>query len=268
MAKVFNDYARYYDLLYRSKDYAGETTFVLDRLHATGGAPQCLLDLGCGTGRHALELARRGIAVTGVDLSETMLAMGRPLLAAAASSLSPGIAVPELLQGDARTVRLGRPFDAVVSLFHVMSYQTTEEDALAVLLTAREHLAPGGAFLFDFWHGPGVLADPPVERMKTLEDAHTRIQRRAMPVHRLGDNIVEVHYTVVLTDKATGNVSQLNECHTMRYWFLPELQDLARTAGLTVTAEGAWLANTEPGTAWNAWMGVCRKPEYRSHSEL
>ena len=258
MANVFNDYARYYNLLYRDKDYAGEAAFVLNRLRSAGCAPQHLLDLGCGTGRHALELARRGIAVTGVDLSETMLAMGRPLLAAAAAGLPPGTPVPELLQGDARNVRLGRQFDAVVSLFHVLSYQTTEEDALAVLVTAREHLVRGGVFLFDFWHGPGVLTDPPVERVKQLEDEHTCVQRRAVPVHRVADNLVEVHYSVTLKDRATGNVSRLDECHTMRYWFLPELRYLARTAGLAVAAEGAWMTETVPGTAWNAWMAVCR----------
>lgn len=64
---VFGDYARYYNVLYQDKDYAGEADFVLSCLKRRHEAPRTLLDLGCGTGRHALEMARRGVSVTGVD---------------------------------------------------------------------------------------------------------------------------------------------------------------------------------------------------------
>lgn len=251
---VFADYARYYNLLYRDKDYAGETAFVLDVLRSHSCSPRTLLDLGCGTGRHALEMARQGVAVTGVDMSETMLAMGREVF----NSLNPAdfsTPLPKLRQGDARSVRLGKKFDAVVSLFHVMSYQNAEEDALAVMRTAKEHLAPGGLFLFDFWYGPGVLTDPPVQREKVMEDERTRIIRKAAPMHRVADNVVEVHYDVVLTDKGTGRESALNECHPMRYWFLPELRYLMQTQGFTYLTCGEWRRPAfDTPFPWNAWM--------------
>jgi len=66
---IFGDYARYYDVLYQDKDYAGEADFVLSCLVRRQGEPRTLLDLGCGTGRHGLEMARRGVSVTGVDMS-------------------------------------------------------------------------------------------------------------------------------------------------------------------------------------------------------
>lgn len=65
---IFGDYARYYDVLYQDKDYAGEADFVLSCLVRRQGEPRTLLDLGCGTGRHGLEMARRGVSVTGVDM--------------------------------------------------------------------------------------------------------------------------------------------------------------------------------------------------------
>ena len=228
---IFGDYARYYDVLYQDKDYAGEADFVLSCLVRRQGEPRTLLDLGCGTGRHGLEMARRGVSVTGVDMSATML------------------------EGDARTVRLDARFDAVTSLFHVMSYQNTEEDALAVLETARCHLKPGGCFFFDFWYGPGVLTDPPTERDRIMEDARTLVRRHARPVHRISDDVVDVHYDIRLTDKATGRESSLREVHAMRYWFLPELHYLARQAGFSHAAEGAWLDHDMlSGMPWNAWM--------------
>ncbi len=250
---VFGEYARYYNVLYQDKDYAGEADFVLSCLKRHE-APRTLLDLGCGTGRHALEMARRGVSVTGVDMSATMLEMGRQALAAA-PDLPPGVTPPRLLEGDARTVRLDTHYDAVTSLFHVMSYQNTEGDALAVMETARQHLKPGGLFLFDFWYGPGVLTDPPTERDRIMEDAHTLVYRHAHPVHRVNDNLVEVHYSIDLTDKSTGTKSSLNEVHKMRYWFLPELRHLASASRLTVIAEGAWRSFELPiNTTWNAWI--------------
>ncbi len=256
METVFGDYARYYNLLYRDKDYAGEAEFVLEVLARHGNRPKSLLDLGCGTGRHAWELAKRGIEVTGVDRSEEMLRLGRQSFANA-PPLPAGAAAPRLVEGDVRSVRLGRRFEAVTSLFHVLSYQRTEEDALALMGAAREHLAPGGCFLFDFWHGHGVLSDPPTRREKIMEDATIQVRREALPtVHPL-DDAVDVRYRIEITDKDTGRLSRLNETHRVRYWFLPELRHLARQAGLKPIAEGEWsrFAFTTHAS-WYAWMLV------------
>ena len=258
---VFGDYARYYNLLYKDKNYRQESAFVLERLNACNCQPRTLLDLGCGTGRHAFEVAKQGVVTTGVDMSQTMLDMGREELGRT-SGFPAGLPLPCLLSGDARSVRLGKTFDAVTSLFHVMSYQNTEEDALAELETARQHLKPGGVFFFDFWYGPGVLTDPPTERDRVMEDADTLVQRHAKPVHRVNDNIVEVHYTITLTDKRTGAKIELYESHSMRYWFMPELRYLAKQSGFTVVAEGRWMDthSPAPGT-WNAWMAISWLPQ-------
>ncbi len=250
---AFKDYARYYNLLYAGKDYGAEAAFVLARLLGAGCRPASVLDLGCGTGRHALEFASKGIAVEGVDLSPTMLQLGREAIGK--TDLGPACPTPVLHEGDVRSVRLGKNFDAAVSLFHVMSYQNTEQDALAMLNTARAHLAPGGLFFFDFWHGPGVLRALPEKRVRAMGDGHTAIKRVATPVHRLADNIVEVHYDVEITDKIKNQASNIKEEHHMRYWFLPELRHLAGQAGFTAAACGGWMHERAPGLEdWNAWM--------------
>ena len=251
---IFADYARYYNVLYQDKDYLGETEFILECLNRYGCSPTTLLDLGCGTGRHALAMARKGIQVTGVDMSATMLNMGYKLLSSVAP-LSANLSLPRLLEGDVRTIRLGETFDAVTSLFHVMSYQITEKDALAEMETAREHLKPGGFFLFDFWYGPGVLTDPPTERDRRMEDSQTVVQRHAHPVQRVNDNIVEVHYSITLMDKCSGTRSALKEVHNMRYWFLPELRYLSSVSGFKVVAEGGWRSFNPPErTTSNVWI--------------
>jgi len=227
---------------------------VLGILKKYGRIPQTLLDLGCGTGRHAVEMAKQGVEVTGVDISESMLRLGRESL----SNLNRAdfsLPWPKLLQGDARLVRLGKAFDAVVSLFHVMSYQNTEEDALAVLETAKAHLKPGGLFLFDFWYGPGVLRDLPTIRELVLEDEATHIRRLAKPDILVNDNVVIVNYTVSISDLKSGQTTELSEAHSMRYWFLPELRFLAKSAGFRIVDVGGWLARQDPTLGdWNAWM--------------
>ena len=124
---VFGSYSRYYNLLYRDKDYAGEAEHVhcLIQRHFPGA--KTVLDLGCGTGRHDLLLAGKGYSITGVDMSEEMLDIANSQLSSLnvqRGSLSSHSSSLNFLQGDIRTVRFDKTFDVVVSLFHVVSYQT------------------------------------------------------------------------------------------------------------------------------------------------
>lgn len=252
---VFGAYSLYYNLLYADKDYAAESAFVLGLLQKYGKKPATVLDLGCGTGRHDLELARKGIHVTGLDLSESMLEMGKLQIAEAET----GQGSVELLRGNACSARLGRTFDAVISLFHVLSYQTESRQALEMLRTAAAHLEPGGLFLADFWFGPAVLRIWPEERAKIMENDLARVSRHAMPQIDVCKDVVNVHYDIEIEDRATGEKSELAEDHPMRYWFLPELAYLARKAGFEVAAYGAWEKESAPGVDdWAAWI-LCRK---------
>lgn len=115
----FGLYARYYDLLYRDKDYAREARFVSEMLRGADPSARTLLELGCGTGRHALELAALDWSVSGVDLSPAMVAQAGERLAVAPSAIRARV---DFSAGDVRHVRKGRLFDCAISLFHVMSY--------------------------------------------------------------------------------------------------------------------------------------------------
>jgi SAM-dependent methyltransferase len=255
--KVFGDYARYYNLLYRDKDYAGEAGYVHDFIQKYRPAAKSILDLGCGTGGHAFPFAARGYEVAGVDISAEMIDVARARLSAhhvqsSALNLS-------FQQGDIRTVRMGRTFDAVVSLFHVMSYQTSHEDLAMAFRTAKEHLTPGGLFIFDCWYGPAVLTDRPAVRIKRLEDEEITVTRLAEPVMRPNDNIVEVHYEVFIGDKATGSVVSLKEIHAMRYLFVPEIESLMKCEGVALVHGEEWMTGREPGfDTWSCcFIGKC-----------
>lgn len=250
---VFNEYARYYDLLYCDKDYAGETNYIHTLIQSHCPDALTLLNLGCGSGRHDRCLAEKGYAVTGVDLSEEMLSCAR--------NSAGGNALLDYVQGDARSVRLGKTCNVVISLFHVMSYQQSNEDLKAAFATACCHLKPGGTFIFDCWYGPGVLTDRPAMRMKELEDEKICVTRIAQPVMHPNENIVDVNYLVFIRDKQTGDVHEVRETHRMRYLFLPEIRQMLSDTGFELLASEEWLTGKPLGfTSWSATF-VCRKSE-------
>ncbi len=117
---------------------ASEVDAVIALLALEPGAS--VLDLGCGNGRHALELAKRGFVVTAVDRSHVWLAQARERAAADGASI-------DFHLRDARYLDLGRTFDAVICLYDVVGSFRREADNRAILATARRHLPIGGTFL-------------------------------------------------------------------------------------------------------------------------
>lgn len=247
---VFGAYSHYYNLLYKDKDYAGEAEYVNSLIKKHDPVAKSILDLGCGTGRHDLLLAGLGYEITGVDMSEEMLAVANAQLESCSSQPS----TLNFVQGDIRSIRLGRTFDVVISLFHVMSYQVTNAGLAAAFATARAHLKPGGIFIFDVWYGPAVLTDRPAVRVKRLEDEEIAVNRIAEPVMHPNDNLVDVNYHVFVRDKNSDAVEELRETHRMRYLFRPEVELLLREAGLSIAEASEWMTGRKPG--FDTW-GVC-----------
>jgi SAM-dependent methyltransferase len=238
---VFGSYSQYYDLLYQDKDYQAESDFIhqlIDRHHPNSHS---ILELGCGTGIHASMLADRGYQVHGIDRSDDML---RQAQQKATDQLTFSL-------GDAKSVRLDRQFDVVLSLFHVVSYHQTNVDLIAAFETAKIHLKPGGIFVFDVWYGPAVLTARPSVRVKRLENDRIQVTRIAEPEIYPNLNRVDVNYQIQITDKQTGQVETIQETHPMRYLFKPELELVAAQVGLTPLHCGEWLSDAEP--SFDSW---------------
>lgn len=242
---VFGQYARYYDLLYGDKDYAAETRYVAELITRHCPNASTVLDLGCGTGKHAVELAKLGFSVHGVDISEPMLKLARQ------RSAGSGIATERIAWslGDVRSFRVPRQFDIVLAMFHVASYQATAEDLSRLFETAHAHLRPGGVFAFDFWYGPAVVAMRPSERVKRVENDEYRLMRLAQPEVDANAGYVDVHYTLVARDKTRGETEVVEETHRMRYLFIPETERLLTKAGFFVAQFGEWLSAAEPSAS-------------------
>jgi len=251
---VFDAYARYYDLLYREKDYAGEAAYVAGLLEQPGMRGRRIPELGCGTGAHAEPFAPRGYSVDGVDMGKPALDGAQARRARLPAELAARLSFRE---DDARSVRTGKTYDAVLALFHVASYQTSDADLRGLFGTAAAHLAPGGLFLFDFWYGPAVLAQRPEPRVKRLEDEAIRVTRTAAPVMRESENVVEVNYDVRIDLKSGSRLDPLRESHRMRYLFLPELAEFG--SGFRELATHAWMSADAPSERSWAAVRVLRK---------
>ena len=143
--ELFENYAQQYDRESFAQGTLGECDFIEQEIARNKAAR--ILDIGCGTGRHAVELAARGYAVVGIDLSESLLASARAK--AAARNLS-----VDFRRQDARTLAFSAEFDLAIMLcegsFPLME---TDEMNFQILRNAGTALRPGGKLIFTTLNG-------------------------------------------------------------------------------------------------------------------
>lgn len=151
--RLYNDadLAQFYDL---ENGWADDTRFCLALAREAGS----VLDLGCGTGLLAAEIAKAGTPVVGVDPARPMLDIARG---------RPGGNSVRWVEADACTVRLGERFDLVVLTGHAFQVFLTSKDRRAVLTTIAAHLSPAGRFIFD-------SRNPDVEEWREWTPAQSR----------------------------------------------------------------------------------------------
>jgi SAM-dependent methyltransferase len=229
MSAFSTAYAGCYDVLYREKDYESECAFLQEAFAChSSRRVESVLDLGCGTGGHAIPLARSGLTVVGVDRAPRMLEVARDKARAA------GVEGRTLFQeGDLETFTAGKKFDAVVCLFAVLSYQTGNQALLDSLLNMKRHLNPGGLLICDFWYGPSVLMQPPSDRFKIIEEPGVRIIRLSHPVLNTSENLVTIEYRL-FEIRGSEIKSEATETHAIRYFFTPEINFFFAQAGLVM----------------------------------
>jgi SAM-dependent methyltransferase len=249
--EIFQRYSAYYDLLYADKDYAAEVDYVASRLRVVNPTVTTLLEFGSGTGCHGRLLASKGFDVFGIERSETMAAEARRSSALRSQTL-PGRF--DCMHGDIRSAKAHRTVDAVISLFHVVGYQTGNDDLIETFSNAHAHLREGGRFLFDVWHGPAVLSDRPAVRVKRAEDHETKLTRVAEPALDFNRNIVTVAYTIFAESKTHGTITTFQETHPMRFLFPTEVQLLASQTGFDVEVTEEF--GTGRAASERTW-GVC-----------
>lgn len=241
---VFDVSASVFDLIYREKDTAKEVRWIIDQLERSHQPTTSkILEIGAGTGRHAREFGDLGFTVTAVEPSTKMLER-----ATAHERVS-------FVQGDGRYVRLQENFDAVLALFHVVSYQTSISDVSSFFETSSEHLEPGGIFGFDVWYSPAVMFLRPERRFLTKEDEKLRVTREAIPSENVQNSRVDVHYSYTVEDLSSGSTEIFEETHAMRHFTHAEIELLADSHGFTIMDAREFMSDREPSRdTWGVWF--------------
>ena len=216
----FEDYAAYYDLIYKDKDYEKEVDFIEDIFGES--KPKKILEVGCGTGSYTKILVEKGYKVTAVDVSGDMLKIASEKCDC------------KFIKGDIRDITLNEKFDTCIAMFAVMGYITENAEIIKVLNNIRKHLKPNGIFVFDVWNGLAVLRLLPEQRIKEVENDEIRIIRFAVPNLRAFEQICEVNYKLIILNKRDNKLKEINEKHVMRFYFPQELKYYLENAGFEV----------------------------------
>ena len=126
--KIFNDYSKYYDLLYKDKDYVGEVEYINGILKENNLTNVNILELGSGTGRHGKIIGDLGHKVTRVEISHKML------------DIAERTKNFNCIQGDIINTKLNKRFDVVLALFHVISYISENNKLMSLFKNVNKHL--------------------------------------------------------------------------------------------------------------------------------
>jgi SAM-dependent methyltransferase len=239
--KIFKEYSRYYDLLYSDKDYCSEALYVDSLLRNHVNSTSIILEFGCGTGKHANEMSKLGYSITGIEASEEMVSQ-----AAVSDNFS-------IIHGDIKDISTGCKYDSVLSLFHVLSYQTTIQDIKKVFSRAAEHLVKGGLFIFDFWYTPAVYTLRPEVRVKRMQDERVEILRIAEPKMYTYDNCVNINFTIIIKNKKSELAHIIEESHRMRHFSIPEISAISEDFGFNIVEANEFLTGkTLSDQTWGA----------------
>ena len=226
------DYLRIYGHTLHQDRTELETQFAIHALeiepHST------VLDLCCGQGRHSIALAKTGLKVIGVDLSEEMLEIARSQAAKIRPSpVNGGNGVGEgdicFHHADMRQLpdQFQGRFDAVINMFTSFGYLESEDDDQQVLHQIAKSLKPGGKLLMDLLNREWVIINNEEYDWHRHQDGRIVLERRQLNLQTSTNHLT---YTEILPDGSRREMSDLQ----MRLYSLTELVKMLATAGLTL----------------------------------
>lgn len=235
----FKKYAKFYDLLYKDKNYAGESAYINSLIQDFAGreAPGCsVLDLACGTGRHIIELAKYGYEIDGSDISASMIEEARELTEA--NGLDTNLYNYSFQEAH----QIDRKYDVVISMFSAVNYLTSSEDQNKTLSNIYNLLEDGGFFIFDFWNGNAVVRDYSPVRVLRKKSKNTEIIRISETNLDLLKQDAFVKFTCLLLEDNV-KTDEFEELHHLHYYFLPEIESLLKLNNFQIKATLPFMAS-------------------------
>ena len=202
-----------------------------------GQEPGPVLELGCGTGRVLLPMARAGATVVGLDGSARMLDRCRAKLHGESDATRARVTLHD---GDARDFALGQTFRLVLAPFRLFQQFVTIDDQLRCLDAVARHLAPGGRFVFDVFnpHFASLVTDRSAESedTPTLTLADGRSLRRTVRIPRVRwvEQLSETEIIYYVAERAGAPPARYVQAFDMRWYLRAELIHLLARSGFQV----------------------------------
>jgi SAM-dependent methyltransferase len=248
LKKAFGLYSKYYNLIYQKKTYKTEVNYIHNLINKFNLNKKDILEFGSGTGSHAEFLVRKGYTVHGIEKSKSMIADCKKIKGFTFQN------------GDICKIKLKRKYDIVLSLFHVLSYQTTKTNINNFFNNARHHLKPNGLLGFDFWYTDAVNAQKPEIRLMELKNKNFKLIRLAEPSKDNSKNTINVNYTVILKNLKKNLVNVIKESHKMRHFALSDLSRLCKKHRFQCLHVRQLVSNNKPSK--NTWGVFCLIKKY------
>ena len=224
---IYEKFSRYYDIFYRSRNIVDDINFIEEIIgRYLGFKASTILDIGCGTGDHAIELRKRGYKVVGIDISKEMIDIAK------SKSREKNIDV-EFIVGDVRDFDLGMKFDVAIALYSVMSYMIENKDLLQALRNIRNHLVSKGLFIFDFWHTIGQIRHYrpyAIWKFEENDDTYVKLEISSLDILR---NTMNILYEIQYLRRGIP-VDVVVEEHRLRLFTIPEIKHYLEESGFEV----------------------------------
>ena len=219
-----------------------------------------ILELGCGTGRVALPLAREGFRVTGLDLSQQMLDVFRDKLKKEFSDIARRV---EIIHGSMADFAIGRNFSLITAPFRAFQAVTAQRDIEGTLACVREHLTDDGIFIVNMFR---PFAEPLDESwcreevfIGEITDKQTGIciQRYECRERIDTENQIIYPYLAYNVTYPDGQTERLVEPLQMKYYYSRQIRAEMEKAGLEVISEFSWYDKSPPGPQGREIILVC-----------
>lgn len=215
-----SDYLNVYGHMFTEERAEKESAFVVSALELKPGAS--VLDLCCGQGRHSVQLAKRGLKVTGLDLNPDYVVLAQQAAKAGKVEI-------ETVTADMREIPFANKFDAIVNMYSSFGYLESEAEDLRVLESAGNALKTGGRLLLDMLNREWAIDNYIQNDWHTGADGTLYVERRDLD---LATSRMHVHFVVV--DQKGGRRESIG--HNIRLYTLTETMRLLERVGMRVTA--------------------------------
>ena len=249
-----NLFYKYYDVLFKDKNYAGETDqiFKISNHYGLGKAKK-VLEIGCGTGNHTLHLMKGGIKkLIAIDTDLKMVEISQNKIKRSGKK--------NVRVFHTRVEELGeKGFDLSLALFNVVNYLSDERELTSFMKGVADALLSGGVFVFDCWNGVAAIKDPPGAKETSVKNAGETVSCLLTSETDLFNQVTTLNYNIKVT--RGEEVTQSSFSFNQTLWTPMQIKSAVSRAGLEIVSVSP-LGQVDQSAAETDWkiMFCVRKP--------